>query len=197
MARRDGLSVSACTRCPELVESRSQIVNGVGPVDADLLFVGEAPGEREDDAGEPFVGRSGEILDDVLLEHRLDRETVRITNTVRCRPPENRDPRSDERANCREYLEAEIATVDPLAIVTLGRVPSENLLERSVSVTNEAGTFDTVTVSGTDYDVLVCVHPAASLYDNSQRETLEDTIATAAGLLDDPGSSGQSRLGDF
>lgn len=197
MEQFDGLVVSSCTRCSELVSSRTQIVNGVGPSDADLLFVGEAPGEQEDAEGEPFVGRSGSILDEVLAEYGLDREMVRITNSVRCRPPENRDPTATERANCRKYLESEIKTVDPEVIVTLGKVPSENLLERSVAVTNEADSFDTLDIDGSPYRVLICVHPAASLYDRSQRETLEDTIETAADLIGADSTGGQSTLGEY
>ncbi|MFB6081701.1 MAG: uracil-DNA glycosylase family protein [Halanaeroarchaeum sp.] len=192
----DGLSVTECTRCADLVDSRSRIVNGVGPAEADLLFVGEAPGEQEDAEGEPFVGRSGAILDEVLRDNGLDRTDVRITNTVRCRPPGNRDPTADERAHCRPYLEAEIERVGPAVVVTLGKVPSENLLERSVGVTSEAGSIEHVNVGGTVYDVLVCVHPAATLYDPSQRETLETTIARAIGLAGTP-TGGQSDLGEF
>ena len=88
----DSLCVSDCTDCPRLVDSRSQIVNGVGPTDAQLVFVGEGPGDNEDEAGEPFVGRSGTVLDDALDNAGLAREAVRITNSVRCRPPETATP---------------------------------------------------------------------------------------------------------
>ena len=189
--------VEACERCEALVESRSQIVNGVGPIDADLLFVGEAPGEQEDLEGEPFVGRSGQILDDVLAEFGLDRETVRITNCVKCRPPENRDPSTDELANCRGYLEREISVVDPEVIVTLGKVPSEHLLGRSVAVTNEAGTFGSHSVEDAHYRVLINVHPAAILYDRSQEETFEAAIRQAAELVGASVEGGQSQLGEY
>jgi len=121
MEQTDGFCVSDCTRCPDLVDSRSRIVNGVGPAEAALLFVGEGPGKTEDQQGEPFVGRSGSVLDDALGEAGLLREEVRITNCVRCRPPENRDPTTDELANCRGYLNSEISTVDPDLVVTLGK----------------------------------------------------------------------------
>src|SRR6056297_3689385 len=139
MVETDGPDVTACERCPALVESRSRIVNGVGPDDAALLFVGEAPGANEDEQGEPFVGRSGSILDDALRDAGLGRADVRITNCVRCRPPENRDPTADELSNCRGFLEAELQNVAPDVVVTLGKVPSQHLLERSVAVTKEAG----------------------------------------------------------
>ena len=193
---QDALAVTECTRCPELVDSRTRIVNGVGPADAEILFVGEAPGEQEDAEGEPFVGRSGGILNDVLRDAGIDRTVVRITNTVRCRPPDNRDPTSEERSNCRQHLDAEIDAVDPSVIVTLGKVPSENLLERSVAVTNEAGTVESVSIGDTVRDVMVCVHPAATLYDRSQRGTLEQTIVEAAAIAGNP-SGDQTSLGEF
>lgn len=194
----DGLCVTACTRCPALVDSRSRIVNGAGPDDADVLFVGEGPGAQEDRTGEPFVGRSGTVLDDHLRAVGLDRETIRIANCVRCRPPENRDPTKEELANCRGYLEREIDLVDPDVIVTLGKVPSEHLLGRSVAVTKEAGTVDEVRIDGTPRRVLICLHPAATLYDRSQTGAFEETLATAAELAGvDADASGQSRLDTF
>jgi uracil-DNA glycosylase family 4 len=192
----DDIAVQDCTRCAELCASRSRIVNGVGAADAELLFVGEAPGEQEDAEGEPFVGRSGDVLTEALRDRRLARRDVRITNCVRCRPPENRDPTVEERENCREYLEEEIEAVDPTVVVTLGKVPSEHLLERSVAVTKEAGRLHDVRIDGSTRRLLVCVHPAATLYDPSQRETFDDALDEALALVDD-GSDGQSRLGDF
>ncbi|MEY7850144.1 uracil-DNA glycosylase family protein [Natrarchaeobius sp. A-rgal3] len=198
MGSMEDLRVTECTRCPALVDSRSQIVNGTGPEDADVVFVGEGPGANEDAEGEPFVGRSGTVLDDQLRIVGLERERVRITNCVRCRPPENRDPTKDELANCRGYLEAELDRLDPEVIVTLGKVPSEHLLERSVAVTKEAGTLEDVRIEGTPRRLLICVHPAATLYDRSQEETFADALERAADLADvgDDGS-GQTRLDGF
>ncbi|PSQ31917.1 uracil-DNA glycosylase [Halobacteriales archaeon SW_6_65_46] len=194
----DGLDVTACERCPELCASRSRIVNGVGPTDADLLFVGEGPGANEDEEGEPFVGRSGTVLDDALREAGLEREDVRITNCVRCRPPENRDPTTGELDNCRAYLETEIERLDPELIITLGKVPSEHLLDRSVGVTNEAGELFDVRIGESAYRLLVSVHPAATLYDQRQTETFETAIASAAELAGiGESESGQSRLGEY
>lgn len=195
MSEMEGLDVTACERCDELVACRSRIVNGTGPADAGLLFVGEAPGEHEDERGEPFVGRSGDVLNDGLREAGLDRGDVRITNCVRCRPPDNRDPTDAELANCRGYLEREIDRVDPEVVVTLGKVPAEHLLDRNVAVTSEAGEVREATVGGEPRRVLVCVHPAATLYDPSQRETFAATLERAAEFTDE--SSGQSRLGEF
>ncbi len=200
MGTMEELRVTACTRCPDLVDCRSQIVNGTGPDDADVLFVGEGPGATEDERGEPFVGRSGSVLDDGLRAVGLDRETVRITNCVRCRPPENRDPTKSELENCREYLHREIDLLDPEVIVTLGKVPSEHLLDRSVAVTNEAGDVADVRIEGTPRRVLICVHPAATLYDRSQEETFANALERAAVLAGVDGSangSGQTRLDGF
>ena len=197
-ATTDGVDVVSCARCPRLVESRSRIVNGVGPADAELVFVGEGPGANEDEQGEPFVGRSGDVLDDALAEAGVARADVRITNCVRCRPPENRDPRSDELANCRGHLERELADVDPELIVTLGKVPSEHLLERSVAVTNEAGDVVDVRLGERSYRAVISVHPAATLYDGSQRETFVETIDRAADIAGLGGDGdGQSSLDAF
>ncbi|RDZ54410.1 uracil-DNA glycosylase [Haloferax sp. Atlit-4N] len=198
MEHMEGLCVTGCEQCPELVDSRSRIVNGVGPDDADLLFLGEAPGAKEDEGGEPFVGRSGSVLDDALREAGLARADVRITNCVRCRPPDNRDPTSDELSNCRGYLAHELELVDPELIVTLGKVPSQHLLDRGVAITNESGSVVDARVGDASYRVLLSVHPAATLYDRSQREGFFETIARAAdlsGLADS--SDGQASLGDF
>ncbi len=197
MPNTDGPDVVACERCPALCESRSRIVDGVGPTDADLLFVGEAPGANEDERGEPFVGRSGAVLDETLLAVGLERSAVRIANCVRCRPPDNRDPTVEELDNCREHLLREIAYVDPTVIVALGKVPAEHLLDRSVAVTSETGTVEEVRLDGEPRRVLICLHPAATLYDRSQREPFEATLATAADLAGDGTDGGQSRLGNF
>jgi len=197
----DGRCVTACERCPDLVDSRSRIVNGVGPDDADVVFVGEGPGATEDEEGEPFVGRSGSVLDEALRDAGLSRTSVRITNCVRCRPPDNRDPTTEELANCRGFLDAELGAVDPDVVVTLGKVPSQHLLGRSVAVTKEAGSVHDLRVDDTSLRLLVSVHPAATLYDRSQREGFFETIAEAARLagvdVDEDGGSGQSSLGDF
>ncbi|WP_280588157.1 uracil-DNA glycosylase [Halorubrum sp. Boch-26] len=194
------LRVPSCERCPALVESRSQIVDGVGPTDADLLFVGEGPGANEDEQGEPFVGRSGDVLDEALRDAGLARADVRITNCVRCRPPDNRDPTAEELANCRGHLESEVARLDPELIVTLGKVPSEHLLDRSVAITSESGDVADARIADASRRVLLSVHPAATLYDRSQRDGFFETIARAgelSGVGGAAGGSGQSRLGEY
>ena len=198
----ENLRVPACERCPALVESRSRIVDGTGPTDADLLFVGEGPGATEDEEGEPFVGRSGDVLDEALRDAGLARADVRITNCVRCRPPDNRDPTTDELANCRGHLESEIERLAPELIVTLGKVPSEHLLDRSVAITGESGGVVDARLAGESRRVLLSVHPAATLYERSQRDGFFETIARAAELSgvgdrEGSGGDGQSRLGEF
>lgn len=198
----EGLCVVECERCPALVASRSQIVNGVGPADADLVFLGEAPGQREDEGGEPFVGRSGDVLDEALRDADVDRDEVRITNCVRCRPPENRDPHKDELENCKGYLARELEQVDPELLVTLGKVPSQHVLEQDVAITKAASDVRDARIGERSQRVLLSVHPAATLYDRSQRETFFEAIARAAevaGVRTDggDGGDGQSRLGDY
>jgi len=194
--KMEGTRVVSCERCPELCASRSRIVNGVGPTDADLCFVGEAPGAQEDAEGEPFVGRSGGVLDDVLRDVGLARADVRITNCVRCRPPDNRDPRADELEHCREYLAAELAAIAPEVLVTLGKVPAEHVLGRDVAITAEAGDVVETRIGGRPQRVLLSVHPAATLYDRSQREPFAETIERAAALAGEAVGD-QSRLGEF
>jgi len=122
-------TVSGCLRCPELAATRTQTVFGVGDPSAAILFLGEAPGADEDAAGEPFVGRAGKLLNDIIKACRLEREEVYICNVLKCRPPGNRNPAPAEAANCREYLDAQIRLVDPDYIVCWGSVPSKALLD--------------------------------------------------------------------
>jgi uracil-DNA glycosylase family 4 len=175
----ENLCVTDCTKCSKLVESRNQIVNGVGPKNADLVLVGEAPGENEDKNGKPFVGRSGDVLDEVLENHGLNRNDIRITNTVRCRPPDNRDPHKSEITNCNQYLINEIAEVNPEAVLTLGRVPTETLIDDNISVTEIAGQKYERNFNGTNIVVIAGIHPAATLYDSSYRDLFNKSIKTA------------------
>lgn len=121
-------TVAGCVRCPELAATRTQTVFGNGDPAAAILFLGEAPGADEDATGEPFVGRGGQLLNDIIRACRLEREEVYVCNVLKCRPPGNRNPAPQEAANCREYLDAQIRTVDPDYIVCWGSVPSKALL---------------------------------------------------------------------
>ena len=118
-----------CTKC-KLHSTRNTVVFGGGDPNASIMIVGEAPGEQEDETGLPFVGRSGKLLDKMLEKcFGITREKVYIANIVKCRPPDNRDPDDDEMAACRGYLEQQITLVDPVVIITLGRVASQTLLD--------------------------------------------------------------------
>src|SRR3954468_3791000 len=132
---------SRCTRCPELAATRTQTVFGVGPVGADLVFVGEAPGADEDRLGEPFVGAAGQLLNRIIAACGLRREDIFICNILRCRPPGNRQPKPEEAANCREYLDGSIDLVRPKAICCWGAVAAQNLLGTKVGITKLRGRF--------------------------------------------------------
>jgi len=144
--RISGLAILAeqvknCTRCPELVSTRTQTVFGVGNPQAKILFVGEAPGADEDAQGEPFVGKSGQLLNDIIKACRLRREDIYICNVLRCRPPGNRLPAPDECANCREYLDGQIAHVNPEYIVCWGACAAQNVLSSSETIGKLRGRF--------------------------------------------------------
>ena len=170
-------TVDACERCDELVESRSRIVNGVGNCSLGVVFVGEAPGADEDEQGEPFVGRSGEVLTEKLNALGVSRDEVRITNSVRCRPPDNRNPRKDELENCRSYLVAEIDTFDPSVVCTLGRVPTTNLVDGVSAMRDVVGDELDIEIGAKEHTVVPCYHPAAMLYDRSKEDTIDETLA--------------------
>ena len=159
-----------CMNCP-LGATRNQFVFGVGNPDADLMFVGEAPGEREDAEGIPFVGRAGKLLDDILKAIDLDREDVYIANVLKCRPPENRDPKREEIEECEPYLLKQIELIKPKLLVALGRISATTLLRSKASLTEMRGqVFD---YHGTD--LVVTYHPAALLRNpNWKRPAWED-----------------------
>jgi uracil-DNA glycosylase len=127
--------VSVCLRCKELARTRTQTVFGDGNPNARLVFMGEAPGADEDRQGKPFVGRAGQLLTDIIEKGmKIPRAEVYILNTLKCRPPENRTPAPDEVANCREYLEGQLAILQPEFICCLGAVAAQSLLETTVSI---------------------------------------------------------------
>jgi uracil-DNA glycosylase len=129
----------SCTRC-RLADARTQVVFGMGDPAADLMFVGEGPGAEEDRQGLPFVGRSGQLLDRLMSEEMgLDRDTCYIANVVKCRPPDNRDPKPDEVAACRPWLEAQVDQIAPKVIVTLGNFASRLLLDTTEGITRLRG----------------------------------------------------------
>lgn len=160
----------ACRRCG-LWETRRHVVFGVGPQDAEVLFIGEGPGEQEDLKGEPFVGRGGKLLDDMLELIDLDRTKIYIANMVKCRPPKNRDPLETEQFACSEWLSRQIALLDPKLIVCLGRISAMKFIKPDFKITREHGQW--FEVDGRR--VMALYHPAALLRDPGKRpETFDD-----------------------
>ncbi|HET9601759.1 MAG TPA: uracil-DNA glycosylase [Acidimicrobiales bacterium] len=150
---------STCTLC-RLSEGRTQVVFGMGDPEAALMFIGEGPGEQEDRQGLPFVGRSGQLLDRLLLEELgITRDRVYIANVVKCRPPANRDPKPDEIAACRPYLERQLDLIRPAVVVTLGRFAAQWLLDTTEGITRLRGRSYPFA-----HGVLIpTLHPAAAL----------------------------------
>jgi len=147
-----------CTRC-RLAEGRTQVVWADGNLDADLLFVGEAPGFHEDKQGIPFVGAAGQLLDRLLGEIELDRTKAAIVNVIKCRPPGNRDPLPDEIESCRPCLEAQLAHMQPKVIVTLGNFATKFVLQQQIGITRARGQK----YRRGDTTVVPTFHPAAAL----------------------------------
>src|SRR5262245_19219319 len=165
--------VSRCDRCPELVATRTQTVFGVGPIDAEACFVGEAPGSDEDRQGEPFVGIAGQLLNKIIAACGFRRQDVYICNILRCRPPGNRQPKPAEADNCREFLDRTLELVRPKVIVCWGGVAAQNLLGTKVGITKMRGKW----YSYRDVPVLCTFHPASLLEGRSpqnKKEVWED-----------------------
>ena len=162
-----------CRACP-LCETRHSVVFGDGARDAEILFVGEGPGQQEDLQGRPFVGAAGKLLDDMLSIIDLDRSNYYIANIVKCRPPQNRDPLESEQDACIGYLRRQVQLLRPKIIVCLGRIAAKRLIDENFRITREHGQF--VEKSGVWMTALY--HPAALLRDQSKRpETFRDLLA--------------------
>lgn len=172
--------------CPDLAEQAIQLVFGDGSPDADLLFIGEAPGKKEDEQGLPFVGASGKFLAEMLESIHLKREQVYITNIVKYRPPGNRDPEPDEKRAFLPFLVMQIQVIKPKLIITLGRhsgmqflpdihISSDHGKPKLISLKMEQGSIKTV--------ILPLYHPAAALYNGSKRQTLLDDFALIPEIL--------------
>ena len=159
-----------CQACG-LRRTCTQVVFGVGDPNAEVLFIGEAPGANEDQQGEPFVGRAGKLLDDMLAMIGLSRKNIYITNSVKCRPPENRDPLGEEKEACRGYLRQQVRLMKPKIIVCLGRISAMELIKPDFKISREHGQF--FDRSGTL--MMALYHPAALLRDPRKKpETFED-----------------------
>lgn len=162
--------VKRCTRC-RLHENRKNAVPGEGDDDPAILLIGEAPGENEDIEGKPFVGRAGELLEEILESAGLSREEVFITNVVKCRPPDNRDPRKDEIEACNPYLEKQIEILDPEVIVSLGNHATETLIGKS-----GIGDLHGEELEYDGRSIIPMYHPAAGLYNPNLKETMIDDM---------------------
>ena len=167
------LDASTCTRC-RLAEGRTQVVYGVGDPNADLMFIGEAPGFHEDRQGEPFVGAAGQLLNQLLSEIDVPREAVYINNVILCRPPGNRDPLPDELEACQPWLDERIAIIDPAVLVTLGNWATRYILGKQVSISRVRGQR----FPWNGRTVIPTFHPAAVLHGGGQASSQMTALRT-------------------
>jgi uracil-DNA glycosylase len=174
---------STCERCP-LATGRTNVVFGAGNANADLVFVGEAPGAEEDRQGLPFVGRAGKLLTELLGEIGMQRKDVWICNTLKCRPPGNRDPQPEEIDACRPYLERQLELIEPRVVATLGNFATKLLTANQTGITRVRGTPQVHRLGGRSVFVLPLFHPAAALRTPSVLDTLREDFAGLPGLLD-------------
>jgi uracil-DNA glycosylase len=173
---------AGCTRCP-LSESRTQVVIGSGDPDADLMFVGEAPGFHEDKQGVPFVGQAGSLLETLLGEIGLARDAVFIANVLKCRPPGNRDPLPAEIEACQGYLYTQIQLIQPAVICTLGNFATKLLSGSPQGITRVRGTPQTHTYGSVTVQLFPIYHPAAALYTPAMLEMLRSDFSLIPSLL--------------
>jgi uracil-DNA glycosylase len=177
--------VKDCAKCP-LHETRTKVVFGAGNADADLMFVGEAPGAEEDRQGLPFVGRAGQLLNQMLEEIGLDREDVFIANVLKSRPPGNRDPQPEEIAACEPYLFGQVRLIEPRVVCTLGNFATKLLSGSPTGITKVRGTPQVHELGGRTVFLLPLFHPAAALRTPAVKETLRGDFATIPELLRRP-----------
>jgi uracil-DNA glycosylase family 4 len=174
---------SVCEKCP-LSVGRNTVVFGSGNSDADLMFVGEAPGAEEDRQGLPFVGRAGAFLTELLEGIGMKREDVFITNVLLCRPPGNRDPESEEIESCRPWLDAKIDLIQPRAIATLGNFATKLLTANPTGITRVRGTAQEHMIGGRSLFVLPLFHPAAGLRTPAVAQQLREDFELIPELLE-------------
>jgi uracil-DNA glycosylase family 4 len=174
--------VAGCTKC-RLAEGRTQVVFGVGDSDADLMFVGEAPGFHEDQQGKPFVGQAGKLLERLLAGIGLERDQVYIANVLKCRPPGNRDPQPDEIEACEAHLFRQIALIEPKVVATLGNFATKLLSGKPTGITRVHGVEQETTLGGRRVLLYPLYHPAAALYTPAMLKVLETDFARLPELL--------------
>jgi uracil-DNA glycosylase len=171
-----------CVRCP-LSESRTTVVFGSGDANADLMFVGEAPGANEDQQGLPFVGQAGKLLDKLLGEIGLERSQVFIANVLKCRPPGNRDPHPGEIESCHDYLRSQVELIEPKVICTLGNFATKLLRGDPAGITRVHGRPEVHSIGARAVQLYPIFHPAAALYTPAMLETLRADFARLPELL--------------
>lgn len=171
-----------CTRCP-LHKTRTTVVFGAGNANAELMFIGEAPGANEDRMGLPFVGQAGKLLDKLLVEIGLDRKDVFIANTLKCRPPDNRDPHPNEIEACSDYLRRQVDLIEPTVICTLGNFATKLLRADNTGISRLHGQVQTLTIGHRAVRLLPLYHPAAALYTPSTLEALRADFHRIPDLL--------------
>jgi uracil-DNA glycosylase len=170
-------------RCPELAATRTQVVFGAGNADADLMFVGEAPGAREDEQGVPFVGAAGKQLEELLNGVGFQRADVFIANVLKCRPPGNRDPLPAEIENCQEYLLRQVELIQPRVICTLGNFATKLLRGDPTGISKLHGQAEIRVIGRRAVRLYPLFHPAAALYTRSLMDTLRADFARLPQLL--------------
>jgi uracil-DNA glycosylase family 4 len=178
-------TTAGCTRCA-LAAGRTQVVFGAGHPDADLMFVGEAPGFHEDKQGVPFVGQAGKLLEKLLAGIGLSLADVYIANTLKCRPPGNRDPQPEEIEACESHLFRQIELIQPRVVATLGNFATKLLSGRPLGITRVHGQPQEVTLGGNHVTLYPLYHPAAALYTPSMLTVLEEDFARLPALLGAP-----------
>ena len=176
---------STCTLCP-LSEGRTKVVFGAGNADAELMFVGEAPGAEEDRRGLPFVGRAGGLLNELLAGIGLERDDTFVANVLKCRPPGNRDPQPIEIETCRPYLERQIELIEPKVICTLGNFSTKLLTGSPTGITRVRGIAQQHLLGGRPVTLLPLFHPAAGLRTPAVKETLREDFKLIPALIEQP-----------
>lgn len=170
--------LTGCRRCA-LSETRTTIVFGVGNPDAEVMFIGEAPGKQEDLGAEPFIGAAGKYLNTLLARAGLKREEIYIANVLKCRPPENRDPRPDEVEVCTPFLREQVRAINPEILVTLGNYATRFILKTDSGITSLRGR---VHITGR-FSVLPIFHPAAAIYDRAKEPIMETDFELLGRLI--------------
>jgi uracil-DNA glycosylase len=171
-----------CLRCP-LHQTRTNVVFGAGDADADLMFIGEAPGANEDRMGLPFVGQAGKLLDKLLAEIGMERRSVWVCNVLKCRPPDNRDPQPNEIEACRDYLLSQVELIEPIVICTLGNFSTKLLRADTTGISRLHGRDETLILGARAVRLYPLFHPAAALYTPSMLQTLRADFQRLPELL--------------